>query len=255
MKMSRLLFFKLLLTIVIFITNPILASEYEDDDFSMFEGQIISIRSGVYDPLEPLNRKIFEFNNVADRYVIGYVVKGYRVAIPKIVRKGIGNFFFNITLPFSAINSFAQGKFDNGMKNISSFIINSTVGILGIKDVARREGIQYENEDFGQTMGYYNIGNGPYLVLPFLGPSTARSFAGDITRRAISPIQLDAFNTASKTNLTIDSKIRIYLTVLNAVDKKEQFTPLLDNIKKESFDPYVTVRSYFLQNLNNKINR
>lgn len=225
------------------------------DEFSAFEDEMFKSRTEIYDPLEPLNRKVFAFNDYADKYFVGYVVRSYRYAVPKLARRGIRNFFDNLSMPFSAINSFAQGKVDNGLANFSSFIVNSTIGVFGFMNIAGREKIYYNIEGFGQTLGYYGIGPGPYLVLPFLGPSTTRQFSGDMIKRAISPTEFDILKINDKIGVSLEGRDRLIITGLNAVDKRESLSVFIDDAKKDSLDYYITVRSFYLQNLESNVNQ
>lgn len=225
------------------------------DEFSAFEDEMFKSRTQIYDPLEPLNRKVFAFNDYADQYLIGYVISSYRFVVPKITRRGIRNFFNNISMPFSIINSFAQGKTDNGLANLSSFMINSTIGVFGIMNISGREKIYYNIEDFGQTLGYYGVNPGPYLVLPFLGPSTARQFSGELIKRALSPTEFDILKINSRINISLDDEDKIAITGLNVIDKRESLTVFIDDAKKDSLDYYLTVRSFYLQNLESNVNQ
>ena len=242
------------LALICFCCNYANADE-GDDEFLAFESQLLESKTKIYDPLEPLNRKIFAFNDIADKYFLGYLVSSYRVIIPKPARNGIRNFFNNLSKPFSAINSFAQGKTDNGLASLSSFIINSTVGIFGFMDVAKEEEIVHNDETFGQTLGYYGVGPGPYLVLPFIGPSTTRELSSDIAESAISPIGFDALSIDDKINISIHNDTKYGLTFLEALDRKESFHDFLKETKKDSFDYYATIRSFYLQNLQSNIQR
>lgn len=126
------------------------------------------------DPLEPFNRAMFSFNDTLDGAVIKPVAKGYRAVVPGIVRTGVSNFFANLEDVWICVNNLLQAKFEEGFQDFGRFVFNSTLGIAGIFDVASGAGFQKHNEDFGQTLGRWGVGSGPYLVLPILGPSTVR---------------------------------------------------------------------------------
>src|SRR5690349_9104818 len=130
------------------------------------------------DPLEPLNRGIYKFNDVADHLIIKPAAEIYRDVVPAVVRTGVSNFFSNINDVIVALNSLLQGKVTQAGLDVSRIVVNTTVGVLGIFDVATDLGLEKHNEDFGQTLGYWGIGSGPYFVLPFLGPSSARDSVG-----------------------------------------------------------------------------
>jgi len=200
----------------------------------------------IYDPYEKVNRKIYTFNDYFDRYFFEHVARAYKGGVPSPVRRGIRNFVTNLGLPMSAINSFAQGKVDNGLATISNFLINSTVGVLGIFNVAGEKGIIYRGEDFGQTMGHYGVNSGPYLVVPFLGPSSSRDFGGWVFDKGISPTGFNVLDIGNKENF-IQSEYRLGINSLTAIDIRASLLEIVDDVRRESFDPYATVRSAYLQ--------
>jgi phospholipid-binding lipoprotein MlaA len=130
------------------------------------------------DPLEPLNRAVFRFNDAADQVVVKPLAKGYRAAVPGIVRIGVSNFFSNLEDLWISVNDVLQGKFQQGLEDFTRVIFNSTFGMAGIFDFASELGLPKHNEDFGQTLGSWGVGSGAYLVLPILGPSTIRDGFG-----------------------------------------------------------------------------
>lgn len=130
------------------------------------------------DPLEPVNRSIYKFNEAVDKAVVKPVAVGYTKAVPLPVRSGVTNFFSNFRDVTVAINNLLQGKFSSAASDLGRIAVNSTVGILGVFDVASRLGLEKHNEDFGQTLGHWGVGDGAYLMLPFLGPSTTRDAVG-----------------------------------------------------------------------------
>ena len=130
------------------------------------------------DPLEPINRKVFKFNDALDKAVTKPVAQGYRAVVPPPVRGGITNFFGNFRDVTTAVNNLLQLKIPRAASDVGRVLINSTVGILGFFDVASRLGLEKHDEDFGQTLGHWGMGPGPFLMLPLLGPSTARDTVG-----------------------------------------------------------------------------
>jgi phospholipid-binding lipoprotein MlaA len=126
------------------------------------------------DPLEPLNRAMFSFNDAVDDAVIRPVAKGYRVVLPGFLRTGISNFFSNLEDVWISVNDVLQGKFQQGLDDFGRVVFNSTFGIAGIFDFAAELGLPKHSEDFGQTLGSWGVGSGAYVVLPILGPSTVR---------------------------------------------------------------------------------
>ena len=154
----------------------------------------------VYDPLEPLNRLVYLFNAHFDTYIFLPVVNAYRFITPDLVADGISNFFSNIGEINSFINTFLQLKFSRALQTASRLLINTTVGIAGFLDPATRLGLLQHSADFGQTLGHYGLGPGPYLVIPLLGPSSLRDGTGvlvdSLTFSYIDPLQFRHFSEA-----------------------------------------------------------
>ncbi|GAB3374243.1 VacJ family lipoprotein [Spongiibacter taiwanensis] len=185
------------------------------------------------DPFESWNRKIFAFNDVADRYVLKPVAKGYQYVTPNGVEQSIGNFFNNIGEVQSMGNDVLQGKPRNAMVDVARFIINSTVGVLGLFDVAGHIGLPREPEDFGQTLAVWGVGSGPYLVLPLFGPSTLRDGTG---------LAVDSFTSVEG---AIDpERARYYMKGLDIVDTRAS---LLSSEELISGDRYGFLRDAYLQ--------
>ncbi len=130
------------------------------------------------DPLEGINRATFAFNDTVDAAVLKPVAKGYQAITPQFLRSGVNNLFTNVGDVAGAVNSLLQGKPTQAASNAGRFLVNSTLGILGLFDVATPMGLEKYNEDFGQTLGTWGVGTGPYLVIPFMGPSTLRDATG-----------------------------------------------------------------------------
>lgn len=215
-----------------------------EKEFSKFESAIN--KGSIHDPFENFNRKVYKFNDTIDRYFIEHVARSYRYSVPNPARTSIRNFLDNLTLPISALNSFAQGKVDNGLSTISSFIINTTLGLGGFFEVAGKKGLDYEREDFGQTLGYWGVSSDNFLMLPFFGPSNTRDLGGFIFDRSLDPVGFNVLHFGGNTNL-IDGNYRIANTAIKVIDNREELLDILDSIRKDSFDPYATIRSAYLQ--------
>lgn len=130
------------------------------------------------DPWEEWNREVFEFNETLDKYAAKPVAQAYKNVTPQVVDDAVTNVFSNMGDPINALNALLQGKFLQALSDTGRFIVNSTVGILGIFDVATSLGLEKHNEDFGQTLAVWGVESGPYLYLPVLGPSTLRDTSG-----------------------------------------------------------------------------
>tara|TARA_B100000925_G_C21972428_1_gene458503 strand:- start:110 stop:868 length:759 start_codon:yes stop_codon:yes gene_type:complete len=200
----------------------------------------IPVHSSEDDPLEPINRAVFGFNEVIDDTILEPVANGYKFVTPDPVEESVTNFFNNLGEINTIINSALQLKLDKTLSSSGRLVINSTVGIFGLFDVATTLGITRHNEDFGQTLGYYGVPSGPYLVLPFFGPSSFRdapSFFADVQmEREISPVH---------TELHHEERQAIQAT--NVIDTRAnllQATKILDTAAK---DKYVFLRESYLQ--------
>lgn len=130
------------------------------------------------DPLEPVNRAVYRFNDTVDRYALKPVAERYQDYVPAPARTGVRNFFANLNLPLTVVNDLLQWKPEQAVSDTMRFTFNSVFGVAGLVDVATDWGLAKRNEDFGQTFGVWGFGEGWYLMLPLLGPSTARDFAG-----------------------------------------------------------------------------
>lgn len=242
------------LVCAIFFTTTLVDScannaDFDDNEFEAFESQN---NEEVYDPLEKYNRKIYVFNDFLDRYFLEYVARGYRNKVPKPARDSVHNFLTNLASPISAFNSFIQGKGENGLATFSNFLINSTIGVFGLFDVAGEKGIRYHPEDFGQTLGHYGVKSGAYLIIPFMGPSSVRDFGGTVTDQVVNPASYNYFEIGGKTYLIGDEAL-IAVTFMRTVDTRESLIDIIDDVRKESFDPYATLRSAYTQKRNNDI--
>ena len=189
-----------------------------------------------YDPWEKPNRKLFRFNEAIDRVTLKPVAKGYGKVIPEPVRNRISDFSQNLGTPRNAVNNFLQGKPGEGFSEIARFIMNTTVGIAGLFDVATASGLEANEEDFGQTAAVWGVPSGPYLMLPFLGPQTLRD-------AILMPanIELDILHHVD------DSSVRDRLWALRLIDMRHRLLSL-EELLQDSRDPYVALRESYLQN-------
>jgi phospholipid-binding lipoprotein MlaA len=133
--------------------------------------------SNPHDPLEGFNRAMFEFNDTLDQAALKPAAKAYKNVLPSFVQAGVGNFFGNLGDVWTAVNNFLQGKIEAGALDVVRVTANSTLGVLGLFDIASDSGVPKHREDFGQTLGYWGVPSGPYVVLPFFGASTVRDTA------------------------------------------------------------------------------
>ncbi|MCR4347431.1 MAG: VacJ family lipoprotein [Sulfuricaulis sp.] len=194
-------------------------------------------RNNVKDPFEGLNRVMYTFNDKMDRYLLKPVAKGYRAITPKPVSKGISNFFSNLHDPAIMLYNFLQGKPKAGASDLGRFLVNSTIGIAGLFDVATKMGLEKHNEDFGQTLAVWGVGDGPYLVLPFFGPSNIREGAS---------IPVDWYTYPP--NHMEEQSTNVKMFAVEVVDRRAQLLDAGDILDQAAgADPYIFVREAFRQ--------
>ena len=188
------------------------------------------------DPWESFNRKIFSFNEGLDQAVVRPVAVTYKTYTPELIQTGVSNFFGNLRDLWSAVNSALQAKPGDALENTGRFLINTTVGIYGVFDVATHLGLQRHTEDLGQTLGRWGVGTGPYLVLPFFGPSNVRDGLG-----------LTVDSQASLINQVSGIPERNTLYVTRVVDVRAKLLNLTDEVDKVALDKYSFTRDAYLQ--------
>jgi phospholipid-binding lipoprotein MlaA len=194
------------------------------------------------DPLENTNRKIFEFNQVVDRNVLVPVAKAYRTALPDPVRDSVRDFLNNLREPLVFVNDTLQGQFERAGTTVGRFVLNSTIGMGGLVDVAGRWGIPYHEEDLGLTLGSWGIPEGPYLVVPILGPSTPRDLGGQVAEGFGDPWNI--LVTGSPWTLYWIPYVR---GGVSGIDQRSRFIETLADIERTSLDYYATIRSLYRQ--------
>jgi len=188
------------------------------------------------DPLEPFNRAMFEVNDVAEKVVIKPVVNVYTTVVPSPVRTAVSNVFGNIEDLFSAVNGLLQGKPDKAGNDLGRVMVNTLWGLGGLIDVATDAGIERGNEDFGQTFGAWGIGQGPYLFIPFFGPTTIRDGSGFLIRVAAGPV-----------GFIPDVPVRNSLYGVGYVDLQAQAKEARAVVDTAALDRYRFIRNAYLQ--------
>lgn len=189
------------------------------------------------DPIEGLNRAVLKFNTNLDNALFKPVAKGYRAIAPAPVDKGISNFFGNIDDVVTVVNGLLQFKFRQGGSDFVRVLLNSTIGILGLIDVASNMGFEKHDEDFGQTLGRWGVGTGPYLVLPVLGPSTLRDATGNFVDNI-------SFDPIYKVN---HIPTRNTLLVTEAIDKRADLLGASNVLEKAALDRYDFLKESYFQ--------
>lgn len=190
------------------------------------------------DYIEPINRGVFKFNEVVDGVLIKPLAHIYLGVVPEVGQTAVKNVLTNLHAPVVFLNSVLQGDPRNAGKTIGRFVINSTIGVVGVFDVASKMGIEKEHrKDFGQTLGVYGVGTGSFLELPILGPSNVRDTFGYVV-----DIFTDPFNYI----FTTDEAFARAAT--EGLVRRADYIPLTDRVYRDSFDPYATFRSIYMQN-------
>ncbi|MCC6954251.1 MAG: VacJ family lipoprotein [Deltaproteobacteria bacterium] len=191
-----------------------------------------AVQREVWDPAEPVNRKIHWFNERVDQNVLEPVARGYDYVFPSFVKRGIGNFFRNLGTPSYLVSDLVQLKFEQAGDHTARFLLNTTVGIVGLVDVAKEMGIQHHEEDFGTALGYYDIGPGPYIVLPILGPSNGRDLIGRVVDSFLDPV-----------SYIPDFWVQAGLRATNGIETRRRLIDAIDAGRESSLDFYTFIQS------------
>jgi phospholipid-binding lipoprotein MlaA len=189
------------------------------------------------DPLEPVNRAIFEFNQFIDALILEPVAHLYRGAVPRVVRDGIGNVLTNARSPVVLANDLLQGEWDRAETTFGRFMLNTIIGVGGIVDVASMVGMpDAHSEDFGQTLAVWGVGEGPYLMLPVFGPSNPRDLFGTVVDLAFDPVVYVAPTEATLSRGATEG-----------VQLREQNIETIDELRRTSLDFYAATRTWVRQ--------
>ncbi len=194
------------------------------------------------DPMESMNRAIYSFNDGLDQAIIKPVAEGYRAVLPSFARTGISNFFSNINDVLIALNNLLQGKIVNAISDVGRVVVNTTIGILGFMDPATNFGLEKHNEDMGQTLGYWGIGDGPYIMLPILGPSNLRDAVGKIGDYKLDPL-----------TYVESMRARNILWATRAISQRADLLDTSKILDAAALDPYEFLRDAYLQRRRNLV--
>jgi phospholipid-binding lipoprotein MlaA len=194
------------------------------------------------DPAQPLNEAIFDFNMALDKIIVRPIAKAYEFLLPELVRDSVRNFIRNLKTPVILANDLMQGETERAGQTMGRFLTNTLLG-GGLFDVAGAAGIPYHEEDFGQTLAVWGVDEGPYMMLPFLGPSSPRAFAGFIVDAGLDPFRWWGYHS--------DRPVIEYNTVIRAgvelIDTRSRNYRQLESLEENSLDFYATVRSLYRQ--------
>ncbi len=196
------------------------------------------VRGEVYDPFEGWNRGVYAFNEGVDKAVLEPVAKGYRAVTNEPVRGGVTNFLRNLNQPVVFANAVLQGKPEPALDTLARFFLNSTVGVAGIFDPATSADVPRHTEDFGQTLGVWGVPEGPYLMLPFMGPSNLRDAVGGGVDTAFDPLTWSQFEG--------DTEFRITRGVVGAISVRERLIEQVETLREQP-EPYVALKRNYTQ--------
>jgi phospholipid-binding lipoprotein MlaA len=217
----------------------LLADEFlEDDEFDEFDEFNNETAFRIRDPLEPINRFFFEFNDKLYEWILKPVTDGYIWLVPRELRVNFGNFYFNLAMPIRLLNSLLQANFKDAGTVLSRFAINSTIGVYGLVDVAALEfDLQPQRADFGQTLGKWGAGGGIYFCWPLFGPSSIRDTVGLVVDAYTHPIPY--FHESIALDLAYYTSNKLNTLSLNP--------DLYEDLKRFSLDPYIASRQIFYE--------
>ena len=193
------------------------------------------------DTLEPVNRVSFNFNETLDQYILKPIAEPYAKYTPEAYRSGITNFFDNLTYLNVVLNSFLQGKFDQGFSDATRFVVNSTIGFAGLNDIATPMGLEKHNEDLGQTLAVWGVDQGSYLYIPLGGPNTVRNVPDIATSTLLNPLTY------------ITNAILFPISALNIINIRANLLEATNIRDEAAVEPYSFTREAYLQQRENLI--
>ncbi len=194
------------------------------------------------DPYEKFNRSVFTFNDAVDRNALKPAATAYKTVVPHFMQTGVNNFFSNLSDVWSGANNVMQGKIERGVSDMTRVLINSTFGLGGVIDIASDAGLARHSEDFGQTLGYWGVPSGPYVMLPLLGPSTVRDTAG---------LPLDI--AADPWGYGISARTQVIGTVVRVIDQRAVLLDATNLLEGAALDRYEFIRDGYLQQRKSKV--
>ena len=220
-----------LLLLLVLLTGSCATPETDDPE-------ALIAAEALNDPFESVNRGIFVFNRQVDSFVLNPLAYGYRMAVPSVVRERIHSALVNLRSPAIFANDLLQGEAERAGVTLGRFVVNSTLGFGGLFDMASEMGLDHHEEDFGQTLAVWGIEEGPYLVLPILGPSNPRDAIGIVVDLFLDPLNY---------LLDTDKEFLYARAGVTAVDERERNFEVIESLKATSLDLYATYRSFYRQ--------
>lgn len=230
--------------------NPLVISQAENTERGaeklLDADEIDEEVEGIADPLEPFNRAMFRLNDDLYTYIFKPISVGYRAVVPTTLRVGVKNFFYNLGFPIRFVNCLLQGKVNGAGLELTSFTVNSTVGMAGFVDVASKNlKIEKQVEDFDQTLGVYGFGPGFYITWPIIGPSSVRNTLGIFSDGLLDPV-----------NYIVDeTKYNIAVKVYKTINNTSLVIGDYEDLKEAALDPYISIRNAYWQNRQSKVKK
>lgn len=256
MKLSKIIFLLTIFTFLVTINNRAICitSSYtgyyfsdQEDPQSLndtYKSYIGPDQETIKDPFEKINRVMFEINMTIDTIIIQPISTLYSTIIPNPAKIHINSVIKNLGTPITFMNDALQGNFEKANISFWRFVINTFLGVGGLMDVASEVGLEYHNEDFGQTLANYGAPSGVYLVLPLVGPASTRDAIGRVVDYFTDPFRAEFGN-----------KIKQNLSYLRFIHKRAEKDVIINHIKNESLDPYIAMKSLYIQNRLNLIKK
>lgn len=248
-------FHSILLCLLFLLSTPLMqaCSVSKNSDNQVHVAEVEEEEDGISDPLEGFNRVMFTFNDYVDLVLLGPLSRGYDYVTPDYLQERFRTFYDNFRYPMNGISSLAQGKFGQLGDFSSRFVINSSLGILGIWDVASELGIEKpDREDTGLALAHHGVGHGAYLVLPLLGPSSLRDGVGRVVDSFLDPVSLGYFSGAisSSDAVTAGTAIQAW----NILQSRVEIEEAIKTSKENSLDPYIFFRTAYYQSRKGLLN-
>ena len=233
------------IVIVVFLSLSLLFGQ-ADESFNDFEDEFTTQdTTDSWDPLKIYNVPMTQFNDFIYMYVMGPVARSYRYVAPKPLREGISNVFHNIQFPIRLANNLLQLKFNNALEESARFVINSTYGLAGFIDIAKKDGgLERHDEDFGQTLGYYGVSNDIHIVLPLFGPSNLRDTIGIVADGFVDPFY---YAQERDWNIFENNSAYIFLNTFKIANEYSLHMDEYENIRNGSVDLYILMKSVYEQ--------
>jgi phospholipid-binding lipoprotein MlaA len=233
--MTKISSFKKMMMFLMFINVSVMLSACTNSEEVFRDKEL-----GIYDPFEKYNRQSLRANNALDKAVLEPIAKGYRKVTPKAARIITRNFLTNLNSPIDIGNQILQGDAKGAANASARMVINTLAGFGGILDLAEQGGIPREPEDFGQTLAVWGVGNGPYIMLPLMGPSNLRDVSGMVVDRMADPLSNYLFNIN-------EGHLQYTRTGVTILSKREELIEVIDDLRQNSFDSYAAIRSAYHQ--------